>query len=133
MWLMLQQEEAEDLVIATGECRSVREFAEAAFNLCGIKLQWVGNGLNEKGVDSVTGRELICCSSAYYRPIDVPYLRGDYTRAKMKLGWSPKVSFDQLVELMVCSDLLKHNLECPFIPSYTERLVEHQNYKGMKA
>jgi GDPmannose 4,6-dehydratase len=120
MWLMLQQDEPEDYVIATGESHSVREFAEMAFKLCGIDVQWTGEGVNEKGIDRSTGRELICCSPKYYRPVDVPYLRGDHTKARTKLGWNPKVSFRQLVELMVYSDLVAHNVVCPFTPSFTE-------------
>jgi GDPmannose 4,6-dehydratase len=71
-------------------------------------------------MDRATGRELVCCSPNYYRPIEVSYLRGDYTKAKKKLGWYPKVSFGQLVELMVYHDLVTHNVDCPFTPSFTE-------------
>lgn len=128
MWLMLQQDQPEDFVIATGECHSVRDFVEIAFGLCGIELQWIGEGVNEKGFDRATGRELVCCSPKYYRPVEVPYLRGDYTKARTKLGWNPKVSFRQLVELMVYHDLVTHNVECPFTPSFTENGVR----KGYK-
>jgi GDPmannose 4,6-dehydratase len=104
MWLMLQQEEPDDFVIATGETHTVREFCELAFGHVGISLKWEGEGLDEKGIDEKTGRELITVSSKYFRPSEVDLLLGDPSKAKAKLGWEQKVSFEKLVEMMVRSD-----------------------------
>ncbi len=105
MWLMLQQEKAEDYVIATGETHTVKEFCDIAFQKAGITLTWTGEGLDEKGIDAKTGKELIVVSEKYFRPSEVDLLLGDPTNAVTKLGWVQKVSFEQLVEMMVESDL----------------------------
>ncbi len=101
MWLMLQQEEPDDYVIATGETHSVREFCELAFSFAGIVLEWTGEGIYEKGIDSVTGKELISVDSRYFRPTEVNMLLGDPSKAKRKLGWTPKTTFADLVKMMV--------------------------------
>ena len=100
MWLMLQQDEPDDYVIATGEQHSVREFVELAAPLFGLDIEWVGEGLDEKGVDKITGRSIIEVSEKYFRPTEVESLLGDATKAKEKLGWEPKTTFKQLVEDM---------------------------------
>ena len=100
MWLMLQQEEADDYVIATGEQYSVRQFVEAAAPYFGMKIVWEGEGLNEIGIDKNTGRKVIDVNPKYFRPAEVETLLGDATKAKEKLGWEPKISFKQLVEDM---------------------------------
>ena len=100
MWLMLQQDEPDDYVIATGEQHSVREFVELAAPLFGINIEWIGEGLNEKGVDKITGRSIIEVSKKYFRPTEVDSLLGDASKAKEKLGWEPKTTFKQLVEDM---------------------------------
>ena len=100
MWLMLQQDEPDDYVIATGEQHSVREFVELAAPLFGLDIEWVGEGLDEKGVDKITGRSIIEVSEKYFRPTEVDSLLGDATKAKEKLGWEPKTTFKQLVEDM---------------------------------
>ena len=105
MWLMLQQTEPEDFVIATGETHSVREFAELAFKEVGINLEWKGKGIDEKGRNADTGEVLIEIDPAYFRPAEVDILRGDATKALQKLGWQPKVTFRELVEIMVVEDL----------------------------
>ncbi|MDR4949790.1 GDP-mannose 4,6-dehydratase [Neobacillus cucumis] len=105
MWLMLQQDQPDDYVIATGETHTVREFCELAFKYAGIDLIWTGDGLDEKGIDADTGKELITISSEYFRPSEVDLLLGDPAKAKNKLGWVQQVSFKQLVEMMVKSDL----------------------------
>ncbi len=105
MWLMLQQENPEDYVIATGETHSVREFCELAFKSVGTHLEWSGEGIDEKGIDSATGRELICIDSRYFRPTEVDLLLGDPSKAKQKLGWVPKTSFPELVKMMVDAEL----------------------------
>lgn len=108
MWLILQQEEPDDFVIATGEQHSVREFATLAFHYAGIDLIWQGEGMEEKGIDQKTGRVLVEVSPDFYRPTDVVDLWGDPTKAKTKLGWNPTAtSFEKLVELMVKHDLEK--------------------------
>ena len=100
MWLMLQQEEADDYVIATGEQYSVRQFVEAAAPYFGMKIVWEGEGLDEIGIDKNTGRKVIDVNPKYFRPAEVETLLGDATKAKEKLGWEPKTSFKQLVEDM---------------------------------
>ena len=100
MWLMLQQDKPDDYVIATGEQHSVREFVELAAPIFGINIEWIGEGLNEKGVDKITGRSIIEVSDKYFRPTEVESLLGDATKAKEKLGWEPTTTFKQLVEDM---------------------------------
>lgn len=114
MWLMLQQPEPDDFVIATGEAHSVREFVELAFSLCGLRIQWEGEGVDERGVDRSTGRTLVRISPDYFRPVEVPYLRGDSTKARTTLGWSPNVDFEGLVRMMVGADLRSFGLDVPF-------------------
>ena len=100
MWLMLQQDEADDYVIATGEQYSVREFVEAAAPYFGMNILWEGEGLDEVGIDKNTGRKVIDVNPKYFRPAEVETLLGDASKAKKKLGWEPKTSFKQLVEDM---------------------------------
>jgi GDPmannose 4,6-dehydratase len=100
MWLMLQQDEPDDYVIATGEQYSVKEFVEAAAPYFGMKIEWMGEGLNEVGFDWNTKKPIIKVDSKYFRPAEVETLLGDSTKAKQKLGWEPKISFEQLVEDM---------------------------------
>ena len=108
MWLILQNKEPEDFVIATGEQHSVREFAQLAFHDAGIELEWQGEGMNEKGIDKATGKVLVEVSPDFYRPTDVVNLWGDPTKAKAKLGWNPNTtSFEDLVKIMVESDMAK--------------------------
>ena len=113
MWLILQQPEAEDYVIATGEQHSVREFCLYAFRRAGIELEFVGEGADEKGVDKATGKVVIEVSPDFYRPTDVVNLWGDPSKAKRKLGWDPtkRTSFEQLVNLMVDADMAKVAVE----------------------
>lgn len=106
MWLMLQQEQPEDFVIATGETRTVREFVEAAFACAGISIRWEGKGIEEKGIDEKTGKILVEVSPEFFRPAEVDLLLGDPTKAKEVLGWNPrKTSFEELVRRMVTYDL----------------------------
>ena len=100
MWLMLQQDEPDDYVIATGKQYSVREFVEAAAPYFGMNIVWEGEGLDEVGIDKLTGRTVIGVNPKYFRPAEVETLLGDATKAKEKLGWKPKISFKQLVEDM---------------------------------
>jgi GDPmannose 4,6-dehydratase len=97
MWLMLQQDEPDDYVIATGEQHSVKEFVEAAAPYFGMQITWRGDGLNEIGYDIFTGNEVIKVNPKYFRPAEVETLLGDASKAKEKLGWEPKISFKQLV------------------------------------
>ncbi len=107
MWLMLQHDEPDDFVLATGETHSVREFvAEAARNL-GMDMIWEGEGLHERGVDSVSGRTVVRIDPRYFRPSEVDLLVGDATKAREKLGWEPKIRFNELVRLMVEHDAAK--------------------------
>ena len=101
MWLMLQQDEPDDYVIATGEQYSVKEFVDKAAPLFGFKIEWMGEGLDEIGYDWNTKRPVIKVNPRYFRPTEVESLLGDPTKVKEKLGWEPKITFDQLVEDMV--------------------------------
>jgi GDPmannose 4,6-dehydratase len=105
IYLMMQQDEPDDYVIATGENHSVREFVQCAFEVINIKLEWEGKGVEEKGVDKHSGKVLVEVSPDFYRPAEVNTLLGDYSKAKAKLGWQPKTSFGELVEIMVEKDL----------------------------
>ena len=100
MWLMLQQDEPDDYVIATGEQYSVREFVEAAAPFFGLNIEWMGEGLDEIGIDKTTKKTIVAVNEKYFRPAEVESLLGDATKAKEKLGWEPKTSFKQLVEDM---------------------------------
>ncbi len=100
MWLMLQQEQPDDYVIATGKQYSVKEFIEAAAPYFGMRIEWMGEGLEEVGFDWNTKKPVIKVDSKYFRPAEVETLLGDPTKAKEKLGWEPKISFEQLVEDM---------------------------------
>ena len=101
MWLMLQQDEPDDYVIATGTQYSVREFVEATAPYFGFNIVWEGEGLDEKGIDKKSGRTIIKVHPRYFRPAEVESLLGDPTKAKEKLGWEPKITFNELVEDMV--------------------------------
>lgn len=105
MWLMLQQDRPDDYVIATGESHSVREFVEAAFKEIDIKIEWSGKGAAEKGIDARTGKARVVIDKEYFRPAEVDFLKGDYTKAKEKLGWSPRVTFKELVHIMMQLEL----------------------------
>lgn len=112
MWLILQNKEPEDFVIATGEQHSVREFAQLAFHDAGIEIEWQGEGMNEKGIDKATGKVLVEVSPDFYRPTDVVNLWGDPTKAKTHLGWNPtKTTFEELVRIMVEHDMQKVAVE----------------------
>ena len=102
---MLQQDTPEDFVIATGESHSVREFVERAFHEVGVEVVWEGSGPAEVGKDVATGRVLVNIDPRYYRPTEVESLQGDATKANQKLGWHPKITFDQLVKQMIAADL----------------------------
>jgi GDPmannose 4,6-dehydratase len=105
MWMMLQQDQAEDYVIATGETHTVREFVELAFGEVGRQIAWRGAGTQEQGVDAKTGQVLVSIDPRYFRPTEVDYLHGDPAKARSKLGWKHKVSFRELVAEMVVDDL----------------------------
>ena len=107
MWLMLQQDNPEDFVIATGEQHTVRDFVERAFRVAGIDIEWSGKGIDEKGHDKKSGKILVEVDKRWFRPTDVDNLWGDPTKARTVLGWNPqKTSYEQLIEIMV-----KHDLE----------------------
>ncbi len=104
-WLMLQQDEAEDFVIATGIQYSVRDFVNAAAKVLGMEILWEGKGIHEKGVDQSSGKVIVAIDQTYFRPTEVEALLGDPTKARQKLGWKPEISFDTLVKEMVDHDL----------------------------
>ena len=105
MWLMLQQNEPEDFVIATGETHTVREFVEKAFHCVGISIEWKGKGVSEKGIDKKTGKVIVDINPFYFRPTEVDMLQGDASYARKKLGWKPRINFEELVKVMVDYDL----------------------------
>lgn len=104
-WLMLQQDAAEDFVIATGKQHSVRDFVSAAGTRLGMRIEWKGSGIDEVGVDRSSGKTVVRIDPRYFRPTEVETLLGDPSKAKQKLGWAAEVTFDQLVAEMVSSDL----------------------------
>lgn len=106
MWLMTQQEKGDDYVLATNETYSVKEFVELATKECGWNISWVGEGINEKGIID-NGLTIVEINERYYRPAEVDILLGDYSKAKNILGWEPKTKFNELVKLMMKSDLEK--------------------------
>ena len=108
-WMMLQQEQPDDYVIATGKCYSIREFAIKAFEYVGIEIVWKGNGLNEVGIDKKTNKTLIKINKNFYRPTEVDLLLGDATKAKEKLGWKPRYTIDDLIAEMMEYDLYIEN------------------------
>ncbi|WP_183831311.1 GDP-mannose 4,6-dehydratase [Rhizobium sp. BK377] len=105
MWLMLQQDEPEDYVLATGETHTVRSFVEKAFARLGMPIDWHGEGIDEKGYDKLSGRCVVEIDPAYFRPTEVDLLLGDPTKAHTKLGWKHEITLDQLVSEMVREDL----------------------------
>jgi len=104
-WLMLQQDEPDDYVIATGEQHSVRKFVDIAASEIGIAVKWEGQGVNEKGINAANGKTIVAVDPNYFRPTEVDTLLGDSSKGKEKLGWEPKVSFEDLVKEMVHADL----------------------------
>lgn len=119
-WLMLQQQEAEDFVIATGEQHSVREFVELAAAEIGINIRWEGKDVEEKGYDVETGKCIVAVDPRYFRPAEVETLLGDPTKAKEKLGWVPTTSFQALVEEMMREDMRE---------AQRDQLVKDHGYK----
>lgn len=105
MWLMLQQETADDYVIATNETRTVREFVEIAFKHVGITVEWQGNGVDEIGLDKASGKTIVSINPKFFRPAEVDILLGDPHKADTELGWNREISFAQLVERMVANDM----------------------------
>ena len=104
-WLMLQQDEPEDFVIASGEQHSVREFIEIAAGESRLSIKWEGEGIDEKGINGDSGKCIVSIDPRYFRPTEVEALLGDPTKAKEKLGWVAKTSFNDIVSEMVCEDL----------------------------
>lgn len=104
MWLMLQQNEPDDYILATGETHSVREFVQETARLLNFDLVWKGQGVDEKGIDRKSGKTIIEIDPHYFRPAEVDFLIGDASKAKNKLGWEPKVKFKELTKIMVESD-----------------------------
>ncbi len=120
MYLMLQQDAPDDFVVATGEQHSVRELVSRAFSELGMELEWQGEGVDEKGICKETGKTLVEVDPRYFRPTEVETLLGDPSKAKEKLGWTPKVTFEQLVKEMVRSD---------YEEAKQEALVRKEGYK----
>ena len=111
MWRMLQQDQPDDYVLATGEAYSVRQFVELSFAELGMTLVWRGDGVDEEGVCQETGKVIVRIDPRYFRPTEVEFLLGDASKARLKLGWQPKHSFGDLVRDMVAADLVQARLE----------------------
>ena len=107
MWMVLQQDEPDDFLLATGETHTVREFCTLAFKELDIELEWNGKNENEKGIEKRTGQVLVEVDPGYYRPTEVDLLIGDASKAREKLGWQPKVKFEELIKIMVSADFQK--------------------------
>ncbi|NFO47811.1 GDP-mannose 4,6-dehydratase [Clostridium botulinum] len=107
MWRILQQDKPKDYVLATNETHTVREFVELAFAEVGVEIEWQGTGVDEKGIDKTTGKVLVDVNPRYFRPAEVELLWGDAAKAEEELGWERKVSFSNLVSIMVDSDMKK--------------------------
>lgn len=106
MWLILQQNNPDDFVIATGKMHTVREFVELAFKEVGMNIRWEGKGVDERGIDTVSGNTVIRISQAYFRPVEVEQLCGNPAKAKHILNWNPtETSFESLVKLMIKNDM----------------------------
>ena len=105
MWKIMQHKKPDDFVLATSKAYSVKDFVELAFSFVDIKIEWSGSGLKEIGKNSKNGNTLVKIDSMYFRPAEVDYLRGDYSKAKKILGWKPKISFKELVKEMVEKEL----------------------------
>lgn len=105
MWLMLQQDQADDYVIATNETRTVREFVEAAFRCVGVEVQWKGTGVDEIGIDKATGKTIVTINPKFFRPAEVEVLLGNPEKGEKELGWKREIPFDELVRRMVENDL----------------------------
>ena len=110
MWRMLQIDKPDDYVLATGETHSVREFVEESFEVLGEEIEWEGKGVNEKGILKSSGNVVVEIDACYFRPTEVEYLLGDPTKAKKELGWVPKVTFKDLVSIMVNADYQKQKV-----------------------
>lgn len=124
MWRILQHDEPDDWVLATGEAYSVREFVERAFAEVGIELAWKGQGLDEKGIDRKTGRVLVEVDPRYFRPLEVHHLQGDPTKARTRLGWHHRTSFSELVAEMVRADLRALEREAKLSARRLDRAAE---------
>lgn len=105
MWRMLQSDEPQDFVLATGECHTVREFVEKSFKVIDIEVKWEGKGDEEIGKDAATGKTIVRIDPKYYRPAEVELLVGDASKASKILKWTPKCSLDNLVKEMVLADI----------------------------
>ena len=105
MWMMLQQPEPDDYVVATGEMHTVREFIEKSFGLVNHPIEWKGKGVEEVGIDTTTGKTVVRIDPRYFRPAEVEQLLGNPAKAKAKLGWEPTVKFEELVKIMIEGDI----------------------------
>lgn len=124
MWLMLQQEKADDYIVATNETHTVRECVEVAAKHIGLDIQWQNSGIDEVGIESASGKTIIKIDHNYFRPAEVDLLIGDYSKAKNELGWEPKVKFEELIKLMVDSDYQSEKKQTPKL-STADQLKEN--------
>lgn len=127
MWLMLQQNEPDDYVVASGQTHTVREFVELAFKHVNIDIKWTGEGVEEKGLDKKTGKIVVAVNPKYFRPAEVDVLLGDATKARRKLGWQPEISFEELVRRMVFADLDRVKEEMKFQEYMLETAAGNDN------
>jgi GDPmannose 4,6-dehydratase len=133
MWLMLQQENPDDFVIATGTSYSVREFIERAFFEVGMQITWHGSGCDEIGIDRSTKKPLVFVDPIYFRPTEVHHLLGDISKAKLMLGWQPTIDLDTLVKIMVDYDYALVKKQIKVNPDYESAFVEmHKPYTSVE-
>ncbi len=125
MWLMLQQEAPNDFVIATGQSHSVKEFVEAAFEYAGMRLEWEGEGLRERGIERSSGRSVVEVDARYMRPTEVEFLLGDAGKARRKLGWTHRTDFEELVAKMVDADVRRESMLLHGTRAYNEQWRTH--------
>jgi GDPmannose 4,6-dehydratase len=131
MWLMLQAKKPDDFVLATGKTYTVRHFIDLAFAEVGIKLEWKGKGVNEKGVDKKTGKTLVAIDKRYYRPAEVDHLEGDPSKAKRVLGWKHKYDLKALVTEMVQSDLELFKRDV-YLKKGGHKILQNRNSRGCR-
>ena len=101
MWKMLQQKKPEDFVIASGKTYTIKDFLNMSLKKLGFKYKWIGKGINEKAIDLNTNQSIVECKKRYFRPVEVDYLRGNYSKAKKILKWKPKTSIQMLIDEMI--------------------------------
>ena len=108
MWQILQHDKPDDFIVATGKSISVRDFLIKCFNFVGIEIEWQGEGVNEKGINKSNGDIVVEIDKRYFRPLETNYLQGNFSKIKNEIGWTPETNIDQLIEIMMKSELSRN-------------------------